>query len=63
MPKDKANRDEYPKLNEDDKRWKQQDEFDSVGLPRHGEEEEKDSSIAPAGKPDSSEDEEKNAKK
>ena len=45
MPKDKKNRDEYPKMSGDDKRWKQQDEFDSAGVQRELEDEDKNASI------------------
>ena len=45
MPKDKKDRDEYPKLSGNDKRWKQQDEFDSAGLHRQEEDEDKNASI------------------
>ena len=44
MPKDKKD-DEYPKLSANDKRWKQQDEFDSAGLQREEEDEDKNASI------------------
>lgn len=46
MPKDKENRDEYPKLSGKDKRWKEQDEFDSAGAQRELEDEEKNASIS-----------------
>jgi hypothetical protein len=45
MPKDKKNRDEYPKMSDNDKRWKQQDEFDSAGAQRELEDEDKNASI------------------
>jgi hypothetical protein len=45
MPKDKKNRDEYPKMSGNDKRWKQQDEFDSAGAQRELEDEDKNASI------------------
>jgi hypothetical protein len=45
MAKDKNNRDEYPKLSENDKRWKQQEEFDSAGVQRQSEEEDKNKNI------------------
>ena len=50
MPKDKKNRDEYPKLSGDDKRWKQQDEFDSAGAPRELDDEDKNASIPKTSK-------------
>lgn len=56
MPKDKKDRDEYPKLSSDDKRWKQQDEFDSAGLQRQEEDEDKNASIP---KKDSTDDNER----
>jgi hypothetical protein len=46
MENDKRNKDEYPKLSEDDKRWKQQDEFDSAGAQRQLEDEYANASIA-----------------
>ena len=46
MEKDKKNRDEYPKISKDDKKWKQQDEFDSPGVQRQLEDEDKNDSIA-----------------
>ena len=45
MPKDKENRDQYPKMTGNDKRWKHQDEFDSAGAQRELEDEEKNASI------------------
>ena len=45
MPKEKENRDEYPKVSGNDKRWKQQDEFDSAGAQRQAEDEDKNASI------------------
>ena len=45
MPKEKENRDEYPRLSGNDKRWKQQDEFDSAGAQRQAEDEDKNASI------------------
>lgn len=45
MPKDKQNRDDYPKLSGNDKRWKQQDEFDSAGVQRQLEDDDKNASI------------------
>ena len=45
MPKEKKNPDEYPKLSENDKRWKQQEEFDSAGAAREREDENKNASI------------------
>ncbi len=47
MPKDKKNRDEYPKMSGNDKRWKQQDEFDSAGAQRELEDEDNNASIPP----------------
>ena len=52
MPKDKKDRDEYPKLSGNDKRWKQQDEFDSAGLQRQEEDEDKNASIPKKDSPD-----------
>jgi len=46
MAKDKNKPEEYPKPDENDKRWKQQDEFDSSGLQRQLEDEEKNDSVA-----------------
>ena len=43
---DKNKPDEYPKPDENDKRWKQQDEFDSSGFQRQLEDEEKNASVA-----------------
>lgn len=48
MKKDKKNRDEYPKISGNDKKWKQQDEFDSAGVPRQLEDEDKNASISQA---------------
>ena len=45
MPKDKENRDEYPKMSDNDKRWKQQEEFDSAGTQRELEDQDKNASI------------------
>ncbi|HKH60840.1 MAG TPA: hypothetical protein VKA49_08415 [Flavitalea sp.] len=45
MPKEKKNRDEYPNLSDKDERWKQQDEFDSGGVQRQQEDEDKNASI------------------
>lgn len=45
MPNEKNNRDEYPKPDDKDKRWKQQDEFDSAGAQRQQEDEDKNASI------------------
>lgn len=45
MTKDKKNRDEYPKLSENDKRWKQQEEYDSAGAQREKEDTDKNISI------------------
>jgi hypothetical protein len=45
MENDKKNKDVYPKLSENDKRWKQQDEFDSAGAQRQLEDEDANSTI------------------
>ena len=45
MPKDKGNIDDYPKQSGNDKRWKQQDEFDSAGMQRLREDEDHNASI------------------
>ena len=45
MPKEKGNRDEYPRQSGNDKRWKQQDEFDSAGAQRQAEDEDYNASI------------------
>ena len=45
MENDKKNKDVYPKLNEDDKRWKQQDEFDAPGIQRQLEDENANATI------------------
>ena len=50
MPKDRKTADEYPKLNENDKRWKEQEEFDTAGPQRELEDEEKNRSIAETSK-------------
>lgn len=52
MPKDKKSRDEYPKTSGDDKRWKQQDEFDSAGSQREMEDEDKNASIPKTSRED-----------
>ncbi|MBC7827934.1 MAG: hypothetical protein H7122_09320 [Chitinophagaceae bacterium] len=44
MEKDKNKPTEYPKLNENDKRWKQQDEFDSAESLKQAEDENKKAS-------------------
>jgi hypothetical protein len=59
MEKDKKNRDEYPKLSGNDKRWKQQDEFDSAGTQRQLEDEDKNTSISQTGGSASNEEEQK----
>jgi hypothetical protein len=48
MQKDKKSRDEYPKLSGNDKRWKEQDEFDSGGALRELDDEDKNQSISQA---------------
>lgn len=45
MENDKKVPDEYPKLSENDKRWKQQDEFDSAGAQLQQEDEDANASI------------------
>ena len=54
MVNDKKNRDEYPKQSENDKRWKQQDEFDSAGAQRQLEDEDKNNSLPKTGSDTSS---------
>lgn len=46
MSDDKKNKDEYPKLSENDKRWKQQEEFDSSGLQRQLEDDDQNQTIS-----------------
>ena len=46
MSDDKKGKDEYPKLSGNDKRWKQQEEFDSSGLQRQLEDDDKNQTIS-----------------
>jgi hypothetical protein len=61
MPKEKENRDEYPKVSGNDKRWKQQDEFDSAGAQREAEDEDKNTSIPVSDSVDNKEEKEDTA--
>lgn len=56
MPTDKNKVDEYPKLSENDKRWKQQDEYDSSGAQRQSEDDDKNASISDARKSSTNDD-------
>ena len=46
MSDDKKNKADYPKLSENDKRWKQQEEFDSSGLQRQLEDDDQNETIS-----------------
>lgn len=59
MTTDKNKPVEYPKPNENDKRWKQQDEFDSSGPQRESEDKDKNDSIAQSPASSSNEEAEK----
>lgn len=59
MAKDKNKHDEYPKQSENDKRWKQQDEFDSPGPQHQREDQDKNASI-PQSRASASKDEANN---
>jgi len=54
MDSDKNKQDEYPKLSENDKRWQQQEEYTTTGLPQQLEDEKSNDSIAstPKKEPD-----------
>ena len=56
MENDKKNRDEYPKMSGNDKRWKNQDEFDSAGLQQQREDENQNESITKAAQDRSGDD-------
>ena len=60
MENDKKNNDVYPKLNEDDRRWKQQDEFDAPGIQRQLEEEDANATISKSAEDSPKEGEETN---
>lgn len=59
MPRDKANKDGYPKSSQNDERWKQQEEFDSSGIQRDIEDQDNNESISKAANPGLTEDENK----
>lgn len=46
MSDDKKGKDEYPKLSGNDKRWKQQEEFDLSGLQRQLEDDDQNQAIS-----------------
>lgn len=48
MPKDNKEERTYPKLSDEDTRWKQQEEFDAAGPLREQEDQEKNESIKQA---------------